>query len=52
LEIITDVALRGKSEGWGGSLEELEFLKNELSRFNIFYVCDFRGIWKNIPKNS
>jgi hypothetical protein len=48
LEIITDVALRGKSEGWSGSLEELELLKAELAKFNIFYICDFRGAWKNV----
>jgi hypothetical protein len=48
VEILKEVALHGKSQGWGGSLEELDTIKKKLAEFNVFYVCDFTGTWKKI----
>jgi hypothetical protein len=43
--ILMDVYAHGKSEGWSGSLEELEQVKTKLAPFNVKYVDDFFGVW-------
>ena len=51
-EILTDVAITGKSSGWSGSLQELESFKKFLEPFNVVYVDDFHGTWKRRPTIS
>ena len=48
VKILKEVALYGKSQGWSGSIEELNTLVKKLAEFNAFYVCDFTGTWKKI----
>jgi hypothetical protein len=46
LIILNDVFINGKSEGWGGSIKELEEVKTKLAPFNVDYTCDFTGTWR------
>jgi hypothetical protein len=43
--IASEVIRYGKSEGWGGSLDELSTLQDILARYNIGYVDDMIGKW-------
>lgn len=43
--IVTECVISGSSQGWSGSLEELEAIKEICSDFNVKYVDDFLGKW-------
>jgi len=45
-EIVRDCILYGRSDGWSGSLEDLEKLEEICGRFNVIYADDFRGSWE------
>lgn len=51
IEIITDCIKYGKSEGWSGSLEELQSIQEICNTYNVYYVDDFNGGWKQIIPN-
>jgi len=46
--IIQDIIDNNQSEGWGGSFDELEALKNLLGKFNVRYTDDFFGRWEKV----
>lgn len=46
IKIMHDIVNNGKSSGWYGSKEEVQDLGKKLESFNIFYVDDFHGTWK------
>ena len=48
VEILKEVVLHGKSQGWSGSIEERDAVIKKLAEFNVFYVCDFTGTWEKI----
>ena len=48
--IVTECILKGSSDGWCGTLEDLEKLKKICGEFGVEYVDDFNGTWK--PKKG
>lgn len=46
IKIMYDIVYTGESSGWYGSKEEVQDLGKKLTSFNIFYVDDLQGIWK------
>ena len=45
-DIAYEVVLKGKSTGWGGSLEDFEAVKKILAPLNIVYTDDMFGTWE------
>jgi Holliday junction resolvasome RuvABC ATP-dependent DNA helicase subunit len=43
--IAGEVIEKNISTGWGGNFNDLEKLKNELRKYNIFYIDDIHGEW-------
>ena len=48
--IVRECILKGRSDGWCGTLEDLEKLEKICGKFGVEYVDDFHGTWK--PKNG
>jgi len=48
--IVSECILKGRSDGWCGTLEDLEKLEKICGKFGVEYVDDFHGTWK--PKNG
>ena len=41
-----------RSIGWGGSEQDLNELKRILRGYNVYYTCDFTGVWTHKPKTD
>lgn len=46
VQLVKEIALFGYSDGWSGSMEELQKAKAYMKKFNIYYADDMLGRWK------
>lgn len=50
--ISEEVATRGRSNGWVGAREDMEFFALKLKPLGIVYVDDMRGEWRMTQQNK